>query len=143
MRTIWLKGKQFLVAHQLLDVLAYLIFGVLTTLVNIGVFALATRLSLSWQGANFWAWLLSVLFAFVTNKRWVFKSQTTSWGSFLWEFSKFIGARVLSLGIDYACMFLFIQALSWHDLAAKIVTQVVIVVANYLLSKFLIFTAHA
>jgi putative flippase GtrA len=136
---MWLKGKQWLMAHQLWDVVTYLFFGGLTTLVNIGVFGLTTWLGFSWQWANFWAWLLSVLFAFVTNKLWVFNSHTVGIKALGWEFFKFMGARIFSLGIDYACMFLFIQVFGWGNMVAKLVTQFVIVVANYVLSKFLIF----
>ena len=48
-------------------------------------------------------------------------------------------ARVVSLGIDYACMFLFINAIGWSNMVAKILTQIVIIVANYAFSKFIIF----
>lgn len=133
------RGKALLKAHHLSDVFTYVFFGGLTTVVNIVVFAGATHVGISWQVANFLAWLLSVLFAFVTNKLWVFNSHTESFAGLVWEFVKFMFARIVSLGIDYACMFLFINALGWSNMVAKLLTQVVIIVANYAFSKFIIF----
>ena len=114
MKKLFIKGKNWLEASRLWDVFTYVFFGALTTLVNIVVFAVATHGGLSWQLANFLAWLLSVLFAFVTNKLWVFNSHTESLSALVWEFSKFIIARVASLGIDYGFMLLFIQALNFQ-----------------------------
>lgn len=133
------RGKTLLKTHHLWDVFTYVFFGGLTTVVNIVVFAGTTHIGVNWQAANFLAWLLSVLFAFITNKLWVFNSHTESFAGLIWEFGKFMFARVVSLGIDYACMFLFINALSWSNMVAKLLTQVVIVVANYAFSKFIIF----
>lgn len=139
MITLFNRGKALLEQHHLWDVFTYVFFGGLTTVVNIVVFAGATHVGISWQVANFLAWLLSVLFAFVTNKLWVFNSHTESFGALVWEFAKFMFARVVSLGIDYACMFLFINAIGWSNMVAKILTQIVIIVANYAFSKFIIF----
>lgn len=137
--TLFHRGKALLTAHHLWDVFTYVFFGGLTTVVNIVVFAGTTYIGMSWQVANFLAWLLSVLFAFVTNKLWVFNSHTESFAGLIWEFVKFMFARIVSLGIDYACMFLFINALGWSNMVAKLLTQVVIIVANYAFSKFIIF----
>ena len=137
--TLFHRGKALLKAHHLWDIFTYVFFGGLTTVVNIVVFAGATHVGISWQVANFLAWLLSVLFAFVTNKLWVFNSHTESFAGLVWEFVKFMVARIVSLGIDYACMFLFINALGWSNMVAKLLTQVVIIVANYAFSKFIIF----
>lgn len=139
MITLFNRGKALLEAHHLWDVFTYVFFGGLTTVVNIVAFGVSTHVGLSWQVANFIAWILSVLFAFVTNKLWVFDSHTESLGALAWEFTKFIFARVVSLGIDYGCMFLFISALGMSNMVAKILTQFAIVVANYAFSKFIIF----
>lgn len=139
MKRLFIKGKNWLEVRKLWDVFTYVFFGALTTLVNIVVFAVATHGGLSWQLANFLAWLLSVLFAFVTNKLWVFNSHTENLSALVWEFSKFIIARVASLGIDYGFMLLFIQAMGMNETVAKILTQFAIVAANYVFSKFVIF----
>ena len=139
MKKLIVKGKTWLEARNLWDIFTYVFFGGLTTLVNIGVFAGATDAGLSWQVANFLAWVFSVLFAFITNKLWVFKSHTADNKALLWEFSKFVFARVASLGIDYGFMLLFIQLIGLNATVAKILTQFAIVVANYAFSKFVIF----
>lgn len=139
MITFFIHGKAMLKKRHLWDVFTYIFFGGLTTVINIIVFAGTTHIGVNWQVANFLAWLLSVLFAFITNKLWVFNSRTASFAGSIWEFIKFMFARVVSLGIDYACMFLFISAIGWPNMVAKILTQAVIIVANYAFSKFIIF----
>ena len=121
------------------DIFTYGLLGGLTTLVNVGVFAISTHGGMSWWLANFIAWVLSVLFAFTTNKFWVFDSHTESVKAFWWEFVKFVFARVMSLGMDYVLMYMFIDLLGVNQALAKILTQFFIVVVNYALSKFVIF----
>lgn len=120
--------------------LSYLVFGVLTTLINIGVFQLFNGVLLwNWQAANIVAWVLAVLFAFVTNKLFVFRSK--SWAArILWpELAEFTGARLLSLGVDYACLWLLIDVCRWDPLLSKVVDNVLVVVINYIFSKLIIF----
>ena len=120
--------------------ISYLIFGVLTTLINIGVFQLCnSTLGWNWQAANIAAWILAVLFAFLTNKLYVFKSK--SWqAAVLWrELVEFTGARLLSLGVDYACLWLLIEVCRWNGLLSKIVDNVLVVIINYVFSKLIIF----
>lgn len=139
MKKLFNSGKQWLSSRGLWDVFTYVFFGGLTTLMNIVVFSLTMWMGMSWWVANFISWVLAVLFAFVTNKLWVFNSHTENLKELLWEFSKFIVARLLSLGLDYGCMFILIDILGAGGLLAKIITQFVIVAANYALSKFIIF----
>ena len=88
---------------------------------------------------NVISWIASVLFAYFTNKLWVFEAKTETKQESWAAFGKFIFFRVLSLGLDMLCMYLFISILATGDLVAKLVTQVVVVLANYVFSKFLIF----
>lgn len=122
------------------EMISYIIFGVLTTIINIAVFQAANRmLHWSWQAANILAWILAVLFAFVTNKKFVFKSKSTEPAVLGKEFAEFVGARVLSLGVDYLCMWLLIDACGWENLWAKIVDNFLVIAINYVLSKLVIF----
>ena len=76
---LYRKFRQYLEAKHLWDVFTYLFFGGLATVVNIVSFAVAYRnMGLSWPISNTISWVLSVLFAFVTNKLWVFHTQTTN-----------------------------------------------------------------
>ena len=118
----------------------YIIFGVLTTLINIGVFQLFnSALGWSWQAANIVAWIFAVLFAFLTNKLYVFKSKSFRAAVVRRELVEFIGARLLSLGVDYACLWLLIEVCGWNELLSKIADNVLVVIINYVLSKLIIF----
>ena len=122
------------------EIILYLVFGGLTTLVNFVVYFLCTSgLSLSWSVSNVAAWVLAVLFAYVTNRIWVFQSKTKGASALLREFLSFVLCRLLSLGFDMAIMFLCVDVLHINDLIAKVFTQVVVIVLNYVFSKWIIF----
>ncbi len=127
-------------SKQFKEVSLYLIFGVLTTGVNFLVFYLMKDLlRLGLISANTLAWLLSVIFAFVTNKKWVFESNHKTWQETLQEFAKFIFYRLLSFGLDMGSLMVMIDYLRIGDYWAKLISQILVVVANYLFSKWLIF----
>ncbi len=108
--------------------------------VNIVTFAIALQmLHLSMPIANTISWICSVLFAFVTNKLWVFHSKSPNFFHLVIEFSKFLFYRILSYGMDMGSMLLLIQVMHTNDYVAKIITQVIVVVANYVFSKLFIF----
>ncbi len=120
--------------------ISYLVFGVLTTLINIGVFQFCnSTLGWSWQAANILAWVLAVLFAFLTNKLLVFRSRSFQAAVFWRELAGFVGARLVSLGVDYACLWLLIEVFFWNGLLSKIVDNVLVVIINYVFSKLIIF----
>ena len=122
------------------EMILYIVFGVCTTLINIVTFQIANGpMRWSWQAANILAWIFAVLFAFITNKLFVFKSKSFA-AAVLWkEFVEFIGARLLSLGVDYLCMWLLIDVGHWNGLLSKIVDNVIVIIINYALSKLIIF----
>lgn len=122
------------------EMLLYLLFGVLTTVINIAVFERCYyALHWPWQLANALAWVLAVAFAFVTNKLWVFRSKSFRPDVFWRELAGFAVARLFSLGVDYACMWLLIDVLQWNELLAKTVDNVLVIAINYILSKLVIF----
>ena len=128
LRDLFLKYK---------EVIMYLIFGVLTTLVNIvSFYLLSDIIKLDWSISNVIAWIISVLFAYFTNKKYVFESDTKD---VLKEFTSFIICRIISLGIDMVVMYLFIDILNINNLISKVVANIIVVIANYIFSKFLIF----
>lgn len=132
--------KQFLQQKKLWEPITYLFFGGLTTVVNIVVYLVFREgFGFYYQTVNVISWIASVLFAYFTNKLWVFEAKTETKQESWAAFGKFIFFRVLSLGLDMLCMYLFISILATGDLVAKLVTQVVVVLANYVFSKFLIF----
>lgn len=122
------------------EMLSYIFFGICTTVVNIVVFQACTALlHWNWAVSNVLAWILSVLFAFVTNKLFVFQSKKSGSKRFIWEAVTFFAARVLSLGIDMAGMWLLLDCLNVNSLFSKILMNVVVIIVNYILSKFIIF----
>ncbi|EOT29640.1 GtrA family protein [Enterococcus saccharolyticus] len=135
------KWKQRLEERKLWEVFIYLFFGVLTTIVNIAVhFTCLDVFGWHYMVATVVSWVVSILFAFVTNKRWVFHSKTETSIEWVMEFSKFVFYRLLSLVMDMGSMYVLIELIHTGDIVAKIFTQVLVVVANYVFSKFLIFT---
>lgn len=126
--------------QQYASVISYLVFGVLTTVVNIGVFdVLDTYAHWNYQVATVLAWFISVLFAYITNKLWVFDSKTTTSQALMTELGSFFFFRILSLFMDMAMMWLGISILHASPLLTKVVDNVVIVVVNYLFSRVFIF----
>ena len=118
----------------------YLIFGGLTTLINILTYTFLQRaFNIDYMVSNIIAWIISVLFAFVTNKLYVFESKEIKREVLLKEFFSFILARILSLGIDMGIMYVGISILKINDIVIKILSNIVVIVVNYFLSKFLIF----
>lgn len=123
------------------EILLYLLSGFLTTLVNLGSYWCA-RFFMDVTPATAVAWIISVLFAYVTNKIFVFKSKNETVLAFAKEFCLFIFARLASGVVDVLGMTLLINESSTKifELAVKIFINIFVVVVNYILSKFLIFT---
>lgn len=119
------------------EIILYLIFGGLTTLVNMASFTLLTEVChLGWVPSNIIAWILSVVFAYITNRKYIFESKNENIGKEIFLFFFF---RVLSLGLDMLFMWLFIEMIGMHDLISKLIVQFIVVVLNYVFSKLFVF----
>ncbi len=124
------------------EIIKYLIFGVLTTVVSLVTYYLlvytilnpddATQL----QIANIISWISCVTFAYVTNRKYVFDSKDKN---ILKEMAKFYSSRLTTLFIDMGMMFLFVTVLHFNDKIIKMIVQIIIIVLNYVLSKLLVF----
>lgn len=122
------------------DILVYLIFGVLTTVVNYLVYLPCYNLlHLSSALSNVIAWAAAVAFAFVTNKPFVFRSHDWSAKTVIPELTRFIGTRLGSGGLETLILFLTVDWLGLNGNAWKLVTSVLVVVLNYIGSKLLVF----
>lgn len=122
------------------EVIVYLVFGVLTTVVNIVVFyVMDSVLGVQYLIANAVAIVLSILFAFFTNKKYVFKSKSESFQSWLKEFVLFSGFRAVSGIFDMLSMWILVDFILVDTNIAKIATQFIVVVLNYFFSKFFVF----
>ena len=132
------KGVFFYKKHR--EVLNYLVFGGLTTLINIIVFALCFDLiSMSTVLSNCIAWVVAVIFAFVTNKLWVFESKSFEIKVIIREAGGFFAARLLTLALDTGIAYLFIDILGFHYLLIKILSNIVVIILNYIFSKLFVF----
>lgn len=127
--------KEFFFKYK--EVVNYLEFGVLTTVVNIVVyFVFADMLHFHYLISNCVAWFLSVLFAYVTNRKYVFESKSES---IVEEMIKFFVSRLATGVLDMALMWLLVSVLSVNGVASKVLVNVVVVVSNYVLSKIVVF----
>jgi len=136
----WEKDGVLAKGRNFRELFLYLIFGGLTTVINIFVyFVLARVFAINYQVSTVIAWILSVLFAYGTNKLFVFESKNESKREDFRELISFFAFRILSLGIDMGSMYLFVQVLSIDDLISKIIANVIVVIVNYLFSKLFIF----
>ena len=128
------------------EVILYLIFGVLTTVVSLAVkYALLFTVlnaenAFQLQVAVVISWIAACLFAYVTNRKWVFESKSKN---IIKEMSKFFGARLVTLGMEMLIMFIFVTVLGLNSdtwvVIWTIVTQILIVIGNYILSKIFVF----
>ena len=119
--------------------LIYLVFGVLTTLVNYLVYIPCLHYVKSASLSNSIAWVFAVIFAYLTNKPFVFESHDWSLKVVAPEFVKFIGTRVASWLVETAILFLTVDTLHWNGLIWKLITSVLVVILNYVGSKLLVF----
>ena len=122
------------------DILLYLFFGGLTTVVNYLVYIPCMYwLGLSGALSNVIAWVVAVAFAFVTNKPFVFHSHDWS-AKVVWpELGKFVSARLVSGGIETAIIFVTVDLLHWNAAIMKLIVSVLVVILNYIGSKLLVF----
>ena len=136
------------------ELIIYFVFGVFTTLVNLITFHLFNLLlgNEHYLVSNVVAWIASVIFAYITNKIWVFESKSWSVKVLLREIPSFFSARVLSFAVEEVGLFLLVDIAGMSvyglsvfgfnitgDLIAKVILAVIVVILNYIFSKFLIF----
>lgn len=122
------------------DVISYLFFGVLTTVVNFLIyFPLYNWFHFSGVLSNMIAWTVAVLFAFLTNKPFVFKSYDWSAKTVVPELTKFVGCRIGSGVVETALLLLCVDWLNWNGNLMKILTSILVVIVNYVASKLIVF----
>lgn len=120
--------------------LLYLLFGGLTTFVSVLTFALFTfGFNINELASNILSWILSVSFAYITNKIWVFDAKTKSFAELLRQIVTFFGGRLVTLGIEELLLLIFVIWLDFDSMIIKIIAQGVIIVLNYFISKLWIF----
>ena len=122
------------------DMVSYLFFGVLTTVVNYLVYLpLYNLLGISAAVSNIIAWVAAVAFAYLTKKPYVFKSHDWSMKTVLPELGKFVGCRAASGGLETVLILLTVDILGWNGNIWKLIISVLVVILNYVSSKLLVF----
>lgn len=125
------------------ELLLYVIFGGLTTLVNWGVYwLLGYVLHIYYLAATAIAYVSSVLFSYVTNRIWVFESKVHGVKGIAVEMGKFFASRGVTFLLDLLCMFLGVDLLHINDKLMKLLANVIVIIVNYVLSKLFIFRKH-
>lgn len=124
------------------EIIHYLIVGGLTTVVSLATYyglvltVLNPTRPLQLQAANVLSWICAVTFAYFASRKFVFQSENNDIAG---EAVRFYLSRVSTLLMDMAIMFVTVSALGMNDKIAKLIVQVVVTIANYLFSKFLVF----
>ena len=135
------KLKELVIKH--FDILSYLFFGGLTTLVNYLVYLPCYNwLQISASVSNAIAWGFAVTFAFLTNKPFVFKSHDWSTKVVLPELIRFVGCRIGSGVLETAILFIAVDLMHWDGNLLKIITSILVVILNYFGSKLLVFSKN-
>ncbi len=128
--------------RQYQEIINYLIFGVLTTVVSLITYYVLTiiildpKLNLELQIANILSWCIGVLFAYFTNRKFVFNSTNQNKKK---EFFTFVSARISTLILDMLVMFIGVSLLYFNDKIVKLISQVLVIIGNYVLSKIIVF----
>lgn len=122
------------------SILMYLFFGICTTVINIVTYWMF-YISLDFPNvlSTIFSWIISVLFAYITNKLWVFESRSFGKKVLVREIATFFGARFISGIIDLAIMFLFVDVLLFPAMIIKFISNIFVVIFNYVASKVVIF----
>lgn len=128
------------------EIIYYLIFGVLTTVVSLATYyalvytILDPNKPIELQVANVVSWIFAVTFAYLTNRKFVFDSTNPNVAK---EAIKFYFARIASLFVDMLLMYILVTRLNYNDKIIKIIVQVVIIILNYILSKLIVFKSES
>ena len=130
--------KELIIKYKF--IILYGIFGVLTTVINIGVYGvLYSGLGVSNVISNVIAWVISVLFAFITNKLWVFESKSFNFNLFVKELGSFTVCRVATGVLDLGIMFVGVDLLKGPAIILKIASNIIVIILNYVMSKIFVF----
>lgn len=131
------KLKELCIKYK--EIILYVIFGGLTTVINYAIYAFMVLLKIDIYTSNITAWVGAVLFAYLTNRKMVFNSDAKGKKSIIIEILSFYGARVFSLAVETGLLFVCVSLMGMNEWITKLVLQVVVIVLNYIFSKFLVF----
>lgn len=138
-----IKHGETMILKKYKDILFYTIFGVLTTLINIITYwAMSHFLMWNVMISTVFAWFIAVVFAFMTNRKWVFYSSTVAIQDILLELLSFLICRLGTGIIDIGIMFLFVEQMDCPDTLIKTLANIIVIALNYAASKWIIFKSR-
>ena len=130
-------NKLFDLYKKYKEIINYLIFGGLTTLISIVTYAVFTKaFHIDYLIGNVLSWVIAVLFAYITNKLFVFESKSKK---NIKEITSFFFFRIISLVMEMVILYIFVDMLHIDDLITKIIAQVIVIISNYIFSKVFVF----
>ena len=130
-------NKLFVLYKKYKEIINYLIFGGLTTLISIITYALFAKVfHIDYLISNVLAWIIAVLFAYITNKMFVFESKSKK---NIKEITSFFFFRIVSLIMEMVILYVFVDMLHIDDLVTKIIAQIIVIISNYVFSKVFVF----
>lgn len=122
------------------DIVLYIFFGALTTLVSLASFGICYyTFHINEFASNTISWILAVAFAFFTNRIWVFNAKTDNTKQFLYQLISFYAGRLFSFGVEMLMIYIFITRLAFNAMLIKILANVIILILNYIISKLIVF----
>ena len=122
------------------EIINYLIVGVLTTLVSIIIYFIFTKIfHVNYMISNAISWVGAVLFAYITNKKYVFVSKSETKKQIIIEMYQFFKYRILSFVIELLLMYAFVELIKIDDMIAKVIVQAIVIILNYVFSKLFVF----
>lgn len=132
--------KKIMRSERVREIIVYGIFGVLATVVDFGSYIIMTRLfSIDEHLSNVLAQFLAIIFAFFTNKIFVFKDKDLKWKTLSVQLGKFVSLRLVTLALNSILFSFMVEKFHINDILSKIVVAVVVVILNYIFSKLIIF----
>lgn len=133
--------KKFILWCWNSSVVRYVFFGGCTTLVNLGTYYVLRLLTnLSVTKANLISIITAIIFAYFVNSIFVFKSEAVTIKKKATEFVKFVSARLMTMAIEVGGVWMMVDVLRMDDYVAKFLVQFIVLILNYIFSKFLVFT---
>ena len=132
--------KQLIKKLYASSVVRYVFFGGCTTLVNLISFYVLRKLRVGLNIANVISIILAILFAYVVNSRFVFQDKCQTLADHIRPFCKFISSRLMTMVIEVGGVWLLVAKLGMNDMVGKFATQFIVLILNYVFSKFFVFT---
>jgi putative flippase GtrA len=123
---------------KLMHIISYLFFGVLTTVINIWIYKIFLDLGVDYKLSACFAFIVAVLFAFITNRKYVFETQTGFWK----EATAFFGMRLVTFFINLLGLIVLVKYFYMDKFYSQIFINVLVIILNYILSKFVVFNLH-